>query len=46
MHFIEELFGFSPDGGNGLTELLLFVLPVACYLLAKYIRRIRMTLAK
>ena len=23
MHWIEELFGFSPDGGSGLTELLI-----------------------
>ena len=22
MNFIEELFGFSPDGGDGTTELI------------------------
>jgi len=25
MHFIEELFGFSPDGGTGLTEMAILV---------------------
>ncbi len=29
MDFIEQLFGFAPDGGNGLFELLLFVIPIA-----------------
>jgi len=29
MDFIEQLFGFSPDGGNGIFELLLFALPIA-----------------
>lgn len=28
MDFIERIFGFSPDAGSGLFELLLFVLPV------------------
>jgi len=28
MDFLERLFGFSPDSGNGLFELLLFVLPI------------------
>lgn len=28
MDFIERIFGFSPDGGSGLFELLLFMLPV------------------
>lgn len=28
MDFIEQLFGFSPDGGSGLFELLLFAVPV------------------
>jgi hypothetical protein len=43
MHFIEQLFGFSPDGGSGLTELLLFLLPVVAGLLAIYRRRRRMS---
>jgi hypothetical protein len=25
MHFIEKIFGVSPDGGSGLLELALFV---------------------
>ena len=28
MHFIEQLFGFSPDGGSGSVEFLLFSIPV------------------
>ncbi|MEO8620396.1 MAG: hypothetical protein ABI625_04970 [bacterium] len=29
MDFIERVFGLSPDGGSGLYELLVFLLPVA-----------------
>jgi hypothetical protein len=29
MDFIERLFGISPDGGSGLFEVLLFVIPIA-----------------
>ncbi len=43
MHFIEQLFGFLPDGGSGLTELLLFLLPVVAGLLVMYRRRRRMS---
>jgi len=25
MNFIEQIFGFSPDGGNGFTEACLLV---------------------
>lgn len=28
MDFIERIFGFSPDGGNGLFELMLFLIPL------------------
>jgi len=28
MDFIERIFGFSPDGGSGVFELLLFVIPI------------------
>lgn len=28
MDFIEKLFGVSPDGGSGLFEAILFVIPV------------------
>jgi hypothetical protein len=29
MDFIERLFGFAPDGGDGSLELLLFAIPIA-----------------
>ena len=29
MDFIERIFGFAPDGGNGMFEFLLFVIPIA-----------------
>ena len=39
MDMIERIFGLSPDGGSGLYELLVFLLPVAAsvawYLRAK-----------
>ena len=34
MDFIEKIFGFSPDGGFGAFEVLMFVIPiVGLYLL-------------
>jgi hypothetical protein len=38
MHFIEQVFGFSPDGGSGLTELLILLIPLAGLLLAAIVR--------
>jgi len=35
MDFLERLFGFAPDGGNGLFELLLFLIPLAGILLLR-----------
>jgi hypothetical protein len=29
MDFIERIFGFSPDGGDGSFEFLLFAIPIA-----------------
>jgi hypothetical protein len=29
MNFIERIFGFSPDGGSGSAEALLFLIPIA-----------------
>ena len=29
MDFIERIFGFSPDGGSGAFEVLLFLIPIA-----------------
>ena len=28
MDFIERIFGFSPDGGSGALEFLLFLVPI------------------
>jgi len=28
MDFIERIFSISPDGGSGLFELLLFLIPI------------------
>ena len=28
MDFIERLFGWSPDDGNGLLEFMLFAIPI------------------
>ena len=28
MDFIEQIFGISPDGGDGTFELMLFLVPV------------------
>ncbi len=43
MDFIERIFGFSPDGGDGSFEFLLFAIPLAgiAYLLARRRRRQR-----
>jgi hypothetical protein len=42
MDFIERLFGFSPDAGSGLFELLLFLIPLvgiaALYLILRWNR--------
>jgi preprotein translocase subunit YajC len=37
MDFIERIFGFSPDGGSGSFEFLLFAIPIAgiCYLVLR-----------
>jgi hypothetical protein len=38
MDFIEKIFGFSPDGGDGSFELLLFTIPVAGLIYLAYRR--------
>jgi MYXO-CTERM domain-containing protein len=45
MHFIEQVFGFSPDGGSGLTEMLFLILPIAGLVVAAILRRRRSTSA-
>ena len=41
MDFIERIFGFAPDGGNGLFEFLLFAIPIAGILVLAALRRNR-----
>jgi len=43
MDFIERIFGFSPDGGDGLFELLLFALPIAGLVIVQAWRKRRGT---
>jgi hypothetical protein len=38
MHWIEQLFGISPDRDAGLTELLIFVALGGGYLFVRYVR--------
>jgi hypothetical protein len=37
MHFIEQLFGISPDGDSGLTELLLFFGSAVTFLVVRWV---------
>ena len=39
MDWIERLFGISPDGGNGLTELLIILALFAVVILAIRLKR-------
>jgi len=41
MDFIERIFGFSPDGGDGTFELLLFAIPLVGLALLYYWRTMR-----
>lgn len=42
MQFIEQIFGIAPDGGSGLFELILFLIPfsgiAAVYLVRRWQR--------
>jgi hypothetical protein len=40
MDFIERLFGISPDGGSGATEMLLMLAPLVACVGAIFGRRI------
>ncbi|WP_457353254.1 hypothetical protein [Roseateles sp. P5_D6] len=39
MDFIEKIFGFSPDDGSGLFEVLLFAIPVVGIILIRAWRK-------
>jgi len=39
MDFIERIFGFSPDDGSGMFEVLLFLIPVLGILAIREWRR-------
>ena len=41
MDFIERIFGFSPDGGDGLFELLLFAVPLVGLAILHFVRKRR-----
>lgn len=41
MDFIETIFGFAPDGGDGSLEFLLFAIPVAGIAYLLWRRRLR-----
>jgi hypothetical protein len=41
MDFIERIFGFSPDGGSGAFEVLLFLVPVVGIYILYRIRSVR-----
>ena len=41
MDFIEKIFGFSPDGGDGSFELLLFLIPISLLVVLGLMRRRR-----
>ena len=34
MDFVERIFGVSPDGGNGLFEVVILVVPLVIVVLA------------
>jgi len=39
MDFVERIFGVSPDGGSGVFELMLFVVPIAILSFTAHRRR-------
>jgi len=46
MDFIERIFGFSPDGGSGAFEVLLFALPIVGLIYLAQRRRRQRTKSK
>jgi hypothetical protein len=43
MDFIEQIFGFSPDGGSGSFEAALLIVPIAILVLWRWARAARST---
>ena len=41
MDFIEQIFGFSPDGGSGSFEMALVVVPIGILVLWRWVRSAR-----
>jgi hypothetical protein len=41
MDFIEQIFGFSPDGGSGSFEVALIVVPIVVVVLWRWARSAR-----
>jgi hypothetical protein len=39
MDFVERIFGVSPDGGNGLLEVLILIVPLVVVILAVMVFR-------
>ena len=39
MDFVEKLFGVSPDGGNGLFEVLILLVPLVVVIVTVVILR-------
>jgi hypothetical protein len=42
MDFIEKTIGISPDGGSGLFEVLLFLIPIVGILAVRELRKRRL----
>ena len=45
MDFIERIFGFAPDGGDGMFELLLFAVPIVGLVVLRHLRKRRRELS-
>jgi hypothetical protein len=43
MNFIERILGISPDGGSGVLELLMFLVPIAGVCVVSTIKFVRST---
>jgi hypothetical protein len=41
MNFVEQLFGFSPDGGSGVFEFLLVAVPIIALSIIHWTRSAR-----